>query len=286
MSKYTRYSFCLLIVVFSSCFSKPQGFLQTSSGLKYKFFHLGTGNLPKQFDYLRIKYQAIPINQNKNSIAVTHEKFFQLNFNYPESLIEEALTMLNKGDSAAFIFPFDEAARFFIIDSVGKPKKVILNIKIVEIIPAEKYLKHQIELKEWVNHKSDHEHKILKKYIKENNISESSYSDGIYLIFEKKGEGKKITQGMKVSINYRGSFLNGEVFDDTFADKKSFDLTLGTSEQVISGLEIAIKKMNNGGKAKIIIPSHFGFGESGSSTGIIPPNTTLIYEVEILRVNN
>jgi len=61
---------------------------------------------------------------------------------------------------------------------------------------------------------------------------------------------------------------------------------VGDTAQVITGLEIGIKKMREGGKAKIIIPSQLAFGENGSSTGIVPPYTSVIYEVTMLKVND
>ena len=61
--------------------------------------------------------------------------------------------------------------------------------------------------------------------------------------------------------------------------------TYGQEGQVIKGLEKAISFMNEGMKAKFIIPSQLAFGEMGSSSGIIPPNATLMYEIELLNIN-
>ncbi|PJB13827.1 MAG: peptidylprolyl isomerase, partial [Flavobacteriales bacterium CG_4_9_14_3_um_filter_32_8] len=58
----------------------------------------------------------------------------------------------------------------------------------------------------------------------------------------------------------------------------------GSPDQVIKGLEIAINGMKKGEKSKIIIPSQLAFGEEGSSTQIVPPFTTVIYELEIVNV--
>ncbi|MDQ3190702.1 MAG: FKBP-type peptidyl-prolyl cis-trans isomerase [Bacteroidota bacterium] len=280
------FSCLILFSFFTSCStSSYPGFLQTQSGLHYKFFSLGGGDLPKQFDYLRVKYHALSVDDY--TFAVTGEKNFQINYTSKKGGIEEAIMMLNEGDSAAFVFPAEMVTSFFNIDSFpGQPKEVLLNMKLDEITPAEQYLKQYKKLKEWVNIKDIHEQKTLKKYLTDNNISEDMFSDGIYFISEKPGNGDLITDGIGVLINYRGYFLNGEIFDDTFEDKKPFDLVVGTSDQVISGLEIAIKKMKMGAKAKIIIPSHLAFGNKGSSTGVVPPNTTVIYQIEVLRVNN
>ena len=77
--------------------------------------------------------------------------------------------------------------------------------------------------------------------------------------------------------------MNDKTFDSIpMNDPLSFNMA--DSAQVIKGLEIGLKKMRQGEVAKIIIPSHSAFGEKGSSTGIVPPYTTLVYEVIMLNV--
>ena len=63
-----------------------------------------------------------------------------------------------------------------------------------------------------------------------------------------------------------------------------YQFRCGDTAQTIEGLEIALKMMRVGEKAKIIIPSQLAFGNNGSSTGIVPPYTTVVYEVTLLKV--
>ncbi len=287
MIVFFRFAFFLFLAVFFSCSNnRHPDFLQSKSGLYYKFFSLGGGDIPQKFDYIRIKYQMFPVPNKDQTMPLTGEKFFQLNFSDDNKHFQEALMMLNVGDSAAFVFSYKKAIGFLEMDSIsGHADEILLHIKIVEIIPAEKYLQKYLKLNQWMNIKDFEEQKTLNKYLLNNNISQSCFSNGIYFISQRAGEGEMISQGMNVLLNYRGTFLNGEIFDDTYnINSKPFTFAVGTSGQVIPGLEIAVKKMKNKGKAKIIISSQLGFGEKGSSTGIIPPNTTVIYEVEILRV--
>nr|MBA3902022.1 FKBP-type peptidyl-prolyl cis-trans isomerase [Bacteroidota bacterium] len=83
-------------------------------------------------------------------------------------------------------------------------------------------------------------------------------------------------------VKYTGYLLDGTMFDQ---EDIPFTFNLDAEGQVIPGLEIAIKRMKKGGKAKIIIPSHLAFGELGSSNGLIPPKAPLIYEIELIAVN-
>lgn len=127
------------------------------------------------------------------------------------------------------------------------------------------------------------EHILLKKYLKENKITEKHLKSGIYVKKLKKGSGKKIKSGDLITINYKGSFINELEFDKNYK-LEPFTFNYGTPGQVIKGLEIAINGMRKGEKSKIIIPSQLAFGEEGSSTQIIPSYTTVVYELEIINV--
>jgi FKBP-type peptidyl-prolyl cis-trans isomerase len=62
------------------------------------------------------------------------------------------------------------------------------------------------------------------------------------------------------------------------------EFVFGEQGQVIKGFETAISLLNEGAQAKFIIPSQLAYGEKGSSTGIVPPYTTLVYEIELLKL--
>jgi FKBP-type peptidyl-prolyl cis-trans isomerase len=82
-------------------------------------------------------------------------------------------------------------------------------------------------------------------------------------------------------MNYKGSLLNGEVFDQSYG-RGPFDFTLGAG-QVIQGWDQGIKGMKEGGKRKLTIPASLGYGENGSPPKI-PGGATLVFEVELLKV--
>ena len=80
--------------------------------------------------------------------------------------------------------------------------------------------------------------------------------------------------------------FDGKYFDSTIRRNQSFQFVYGTEWQVIKGLEEAIGMMHEGEKSLFIVPSELAFGPAGSSTGIIPPYTSLIFEVELLKVSS
>ncbi len=86
-----------------------------------------------------------------------------------------------------------------------------------------------------------------------------------------------------VKLNYLGSYLNGRVFERS---PDNFEISYGTPDQLIKGLNYVIKRLKKGQNAKIILPSRLAFGENGSSNGTIAPYTPLIYEIEIIDVKN
>ena len=124
----------------------------------------------------------------------------------------------------------------------------------------------------------------IENYVDTTLFDKSNYRYGIYFIEEKRGTGASIRKGDVVSVHYVGKFLDGTRFDDTRRNNAPFTFTKGDPEQVLAGFEIGVELMKKGGKAKFIIPSRLGFGEKGSTTGIIPPFATLVYDVEIIDV--
>jgi FKBP-type peptidyl-prolyl cis-trans isomerase len=98
-----------------------------------------------------------------------------------------------------------------------------------------------------------------------------------------KGQGISVETGKTLILKYKASFMDGIEFDNTYY-QHFFEYTYGTPNQVIEGLAIALLGMKNKEKSKIIIPSQLAFGDKGSSTGIVPPFTTLVYELEIIDI--
>jgi FKBP-type peptidyl-prolyl cis-trans isomerase FkpA len=95
------------------------------------------------------------------------------------------------------------------------------------------------------------------------------------------GTGAEATAGKKITVNYLGTLVDGIKFDSSYG-KAPFSFTLGAGE-VIKGWDEGFNGMKVGGKRKLTIPPELGYGEAGAG-GLIPPNATLIFEVELLGV--
>ena len=97
-----------------------------------------------------------------------------------------------------------------------------------------------------------------------------------------KGNGVQAEKGNTVSVHYEGSLLNGQVFDSSYKRNQPIDFQLGVG-QVIPGWDEGIGLLQVGDKARFVIPSDLAYGSSGAG-GVIPPNATLLFDVELMSV--
>ena len=96
------------------------------------------------------------------------------------------------------------------------------------------------------------------------------------------GSGAQAEKGKLVSVHYTGRFLDGKVFDSSHGRGEPITFPLGQGS-VIKGWDEGIALMKVGGKAQLIILPDLAYGESGAG-GVIPPNATLIFDVELVSI--
>ncbi|UYW00409.1 peptidylprolyl isomerase [Flavobacterium agricola] len=97
-----------------------------------------------------------------------------------------------------------------------------------------------------------------------------------------KGTGKQAYKGAKVAVHYKGQLTNGSVFDESYKRKQPLEFTVGVG-QVIEGWDEGILLLQEGDKARFVIPSNLGYGSRGAG-GVIPPDAILIFDVELVKV--
>jgi peptidyl-prolyl cis-trans isomerase A (cyclophilin A) len=107
-------------------------------------------------------------------------------------------------------------------------------------------------------------------------------TSGLEYIEIQAGTGAQATAGKTVSVHYTGKLQNGEVFDSSLTRGVPIEFPLGAG-RVIKGWDEGIALMKVGGKAQLVIPPELGYGARGAG-GSIPPNATLIFDVELVSV--
>jgi FKBP-type peptidyl-prolyl cis-trans isomerase len=106
-------------------------------------------------------------------------------------------------------------------------------------------------------------------------------TDELLIQDTKLGLGREALPRTSVTVHYTGKLTNGKVFDSSVDRGEPFQFDLGAG-QVIQGWEKGIVGMKEGGKRKLTIPPHMGYGSR--AVGPIPANSTLIFDVELIRV--
>lgn len=281
--------FAVSVLVLFSCSNKSSkfsGFSVTDSGIHYKLISLGDGAVKPQvsnFITVNVAYRTL-----SDSIFFQGLRKFQLTSQEYFGSIDECFMMLALGDSATFNFPADTFFNKTLESSLPKFFKkgdfMRVDIKMIDIQTEKQYQLEKEAFLTWINDFGDYEKVILKQYMEGEKLSITPTSTGLYYIPVIKTEGKNVVVGDTVTVNFEGRFFNNKIFDSTKKRNEPFQFVYGQKWQVIEGLEEAIGIMKEGEKSLFIIPSKLAFGEQGSSTGIIPPFTSVVFEVELIEV--
>ncbi|MBS4097146.1 MAG: FKBP-type peptidyl-prolyl cis-trans isomerase [Sulfuricella sp.] len=113
-------------------------------------------------------------------------------------------------------------------------------------------------------------------------MAEITTSSGLIYDDLKEGEGAVAAAGQRVSVHYTGWLTNGTKFDSSKDRNDPFVFPLGGG-RVIRGWDEGVQGMKVGGTRKLTIPADLGYGARGAG-GVIPPNATLVFEVELLEI--
>jgi peptidylprolyl isomerase len=105
---------------------------------------------------------------------------------------------------------------------------------------------------------------------------------GLTYIITKRGDGDAIKSGDNVIVNYTGLLTNGAMFDSSVTRNEPFSFPVGLG-MVIKGWDEGLQNLRIGDHATLIIPPEIGYGANGAG-GVIPPNATLIFIIEVLGV--
>ena len=114
-------------------------------------------------------------------------------------------------------------------------------------------------------------------------MSTETTASGLVIETLEEGSGDAAAAGQAVTVHYTGWLEDGTKFDSSLDRNSPFQFNLGAGE-VIRGWDEGVAGMKPGGKRKLTIPAELGYGAHGAG-GVIPPNATLIFEVELLSID-
>jgi len=270
-----------------------KGYATTNSGLYYKIISLGDGIVkPAYGDYLQLTITYKTLNDSVFLDTYLYNETGMVILPYNKSSFkgsfEEGISKMNEGDTYSFIVNSDSLfEKFFHLQMplfLEKDNYVKMDVTLSKILTNDEYLTELKEFHVTAEHKEQNEKNKLLLFLDTCDAHYFSIDSELYYLPIKQGVGDAVKYGDEVYIHYKGYFLNGVQFESTYSRNKPLQFMYGQEGQVIKGIEKALIFMNEGAKTKFIIPSQLAYGKTGSSTGIIPPFTTVIYEIELLNL--
>jgi FKBP-type peptidyl-prolyl cis-trans isomerase FkpA len=284
------YVIIFILMIIFSC--KPGKERRTESGMRYILYQHNEGKKPVKGDYVTVDMVYTDANDSVlyDSRIGNKPIRFQLRQSPFVGSMEEGLMELSEKDSATLFVSADSMYEKVLSKEPGntmaKPKAGSFLKFHVKLLRVQTYDEAELDMALNESQLIKAEDKALENYLKEKNITASPETEGYYIIRQVEGKGAAIDSGAIVKINYTGRFLNGNPFDSNLQSGKPYSFTVG-SGQVIKGWDLAFRKLNEGDKVTLIIPSNLAYASEGikapnNTTYIVPPYATLIFDIEVL----
>ena len=233
----------------------------TGTGLKYKDMVVGDGESPKVGDKVVVHYTGTLENGTKFDSSVDRGKPFEFSIGVGQVIKgwDEGVMSMRVGGKRQLVIP----------SNLGYGERGA-----GKVIPPNATLIFDVELIE------------IKEMYVDSDFSlpgeEINMESGLRMIEHIKGDGPKPTSGQLVSVHYRGFLTDATQFDSSHDRGRPYTFNVGEGK-VIKGWDEAILDMNVGGKRTLIIPPELGYGSRGAGR-MIPPNATLMFEVELVEI--
>lgn len=235
----------------------------TSSGLRYIIYkHKGGSVRPKNGDKVSVHYRGKLEDGTEfdNSFKRGEPLEFQLGMGRVIKGWDEGIALLAEGDSALLIIP----------PSLGYGNREIGSI------PANATLYFEVEL---VKIKEP----VFANEYNWQNKPEHTTPSGLKYYIVKEGTGMAAYTGANVKVHYTGYLLDGKIFDSSVLREEPIEFQVGTG-MVIKGWDEGILLMHKGAKYRFIIPANLAYGDQEAGGGIIPANSILTFDCELVEV--
>lgn len=263
--------------------------MKTASGLHYVISKAGTGPMIKAGQTLSVNYTGKLLNGNvfdsNTDTAFKHPEPFSVVIGKGNVIKgwDEGLQLTNKGAKMTLFIPSTLA-----YGSQDRSPQIPANsilIFDVEVLDVQDAAPEPVMVDPAEQAKIDD--KLMQEYFAKNNIKATKTASGLYYTISQKGLGPLAKAGKKVTMNYTGKTLDGQLFDSNVDPKfnhvSPFSFTLGAG-QVIKGWDEGVQLLQIGSKGSFYIPSGMAYGAQ-SPTPAIKPNSVLIFDVEVVGID-
>ena len=261
-------------------------FLKTANGIEYKIVKASKSKrTPNVGDvmYMNMSYRTERTDSLLFASSDLGEEFrMRVAAPSDKGCIEEALMLLHEGDSAVIKV---DAIKFFVKSQgkasipafIKKGDRLVFNVKMKKIVSGLDYANAN---KNVYQKRIDEENSLINRFLINMNYPLKKTDSGLHILTINKGAGKKPSVGSTVKIDYTAAFIDGSVFDSTLERSEPFSFVTGKKE-VIVGLEEAVMNMQVGDHCLVIIPFRLAYGDQKYGN-VIPPFSTLVFEIELL----
>jgi len=261
----------------------PEGFKKTPKGLLYKV--IVDAGKPKGKLGDIIKLNTVYSTWNDSVLFSTYEVGMgpvQFTISPPSYSGDpmEGFVFIGQGDSAMFLMPVDSAFKGQEFPPFAKKGEYIrVGVSVLSLMSKEDYERKKADdAKKQV----DQESKTIEEYLAKNNLKAQKTASGLYYIINDPGQGPKAVVGNTVTVGYTGKLLDGKIFDSSHNPGRTpYTFVLGKNPVVQGWLE-GLQLFSAGGKGMLLVPSPLGYGSRAN--GQIPPNSIMIFDIELLEV--
>jgi FKBP-type peptidyl-prolyl cis-trans isomerase len=268
--------------------------MQKDEAFKYEHIIKNDGVKPKNGDIITMHIMIFGKSRGRDTLV---QNTYQQNMPYPMEYnsaspdsITKSMGMVSPNDSIRFDISADVLFRGQRPPFIDMKSRVILTAKVLKIQSRAEY--DEIARKESEEQQKELEKKrlaqkgvddqIIKKYVSDNKLKANKTASGLYYVITAPGSGEKPQTNQQVAVHYKGTLLNGQLFDSS-EGKEPLGFAYNTG-QMIKGFDEGVGFLGKGGKAILLIPSHLAYGEQGAGGGQIPPFSVLRFDIELVEI--
>jgi len=268
----------LVAVIFSAC---TQKFEKTESGIQYRIINTSDdARAVTKGDQVMI-HMVGKLDYNDSLIFDSYKNSKPYYIPSDEPTLGSVLQVLHKGDSAQFMVSSDT----LFLKSFGQPRPAgIKEGALIKFVVKVEDVYNQEEMRKKISEQNGEirikDSVACETYLK-SLTGVTKTASGLNYIVVKSSTGKQAIKNSKVTVKYKGMLLDGTIFDQSKPENPTFNFVVGLG-QVIPGWDEGLAIMKEGESFKFIIPYQLAYGPQGA--GPIPPFSSLIFEVELLKV--